>query len=1222
MEHDMTQPLVTIFFLTYNRPHLFPEALYSIQNQTFPNFRVIVLDNGSTPPITLPECIASDPRFNLIRNDDNANGRAIYLDLIRSIETKYTAYLFDDDRWAPDKLARQVAFLESSPDTIACFSHAKLVDEFGRHLVEAEANNPFSVPNRTRSEWVRQFFFRGNCLCQASALVRAKVLATAHPLSPYFQLPDFAIWVALLAHGDLYIIQEPLTIFNWATDGSNESAINTPAKSNRLNFDYSRIYHQFLNLPHDVLCDAFELPHISSQDAVTAAIFQGAVNCGDEAHFRFGAELAEARFKHHYLNGDHASAAYWERYAKIGASQTQGISAKESVPMDKHYQTWLTKRELVRADRQFSCSQEGETQPFLHIIVRISPGEEFLLANTLDSLGGQFYPNWHLEIITELAPPEGLNDIPCIGWHTTKTEIQKDTIDTLVNLREFDWCIDIPAGARLDPFYLWRLSSQVKIDPTISCLFVDDDCFNESGERFSPRFKPGVNQAALQSADLAGPICIRRDLWQATGGASPRIGSPWFEKMLKVADISGWNSIKHIPDVLISYPEKFPNHFESCLTSLIENFKGKNIDVDIVPVNSRSWNIRYPLSTAPTVSIAIISQCQLDLLSRCFDSIITKTNYPHFEIIVASTDADQDPELSAWLLQSQQKTSIPIRIAKTSLPGNTAALCNTGVHASTNDMVLLIDEAAVVIQKNWLEELVRTCLQPDVAATSPRLIAPGSGLAKNAGNVLGLEGVVGSPYQNGIKLGTPGYLDILLLARDVSALPSGCMLVRKTAYLAVGGMDETELGSHFIHADFCQKLAMHNLRSIYQPLATVVHGDIDGLPAYYSAEQKANFVADQARATTTFYQRWHKSVAVNRFWNPNLSLANSTPSPEVGYRPIWQYLPSEAPRILARTLTNGQGAIRLSTPLQALRKAGLAAECIWPQKGTREPSVAEILRLAPKTMIVQNYLNDIQLPGLQAWHSLPNRPFMVYALDDLITDMAASNQMRKNIPADSRARVKYALARCDRMVVSTDFLAETYRHFIPDIRVVPNLLEQEVWLPLSSKKRTSSKARIGWAGGTTHQGDLLLLKEIIEETRDEAEWVFFGMCPDEIRPLIAEYHPFAAFSEYPARLASLNLDIAVAPLAQIPFNQGKSNLRLLEYGALGIPVVCSDIDPYQNSPACCLPNKPKAWIEALRARIHDADTREQEGIAMRKWVQQHFLLENNLETWLAAHLPD
>jgi glycosyltransferase involved in cell wall biosynthesis len=208
------------------------------------------------------------------------------------------------------------------------------------------------------------------------------------------------------------------------------------------------------------------------------------------------------------------------------------------------------------------------------------------------------------------------------------------------------------------------------------------------------------------------------------------------------------------------------------------------------------------------------------------------------------------------------------------------------------------------------------------------------------------------------------------------------------------------------------------------------------------------------------------------------------------------------------------------------------------------------------------------------------------------------------------------------MVVSTDFLAHEYRHLISDIRVIPNRLEQELWLPLQNKTRTGNKPRIGWAGGTTHQGDLVLIKEVIEQTRHEADWIFLGMCPDEIRPLITEYHPFGPLERYPERLAALSLDIAVAPLAPIPFNQGKSNLRLLEYGILGIPVVCTNIDPYRNSPAHCVANTTKAWTTALRDKIYNPGAREHEGNVLRQWVLQNYLQENHLDEWLNAHLPN
>jgi glycosyltransferase involved in cell wall biosynthesis len=604
------------------------------------------------------------------------------------------------------------------------------------------------------------------------------------------------------------------------------------------------------------------------------------------------------------------------------------------------------------------------------------------------------------------------------------------------------------------------------------------------------------------------------------------------------------------------------------------------------------------------------------------NSLIDTTAYPDYEIVLVVPAIPNDIELDSWLEYCKETTGGAIRYIRPEAGSNFAALCNFAAETIPNELITFISEGCVAIHPEWLEELVRTTLQENVAATSPRLITAGDAAVENAGCVRGLNGLIGTPYQGKVGLEAPGYLDALIVARDICILPSSCFLVRTLDFNRIGGMDAAELGCNDLAvADFCQKLMRDGFRLLYQPLATLVQGKSESLESAFAPEKTAHSAVALAHAERRFSERWLKNGATDPYWNPNLSLIDSTPSIETCYLPQWQHQPLPAPRIMARNLTNGQGDFRITSYLSALRNAGMASECVWPQDGGREPSTSEILRLAPDVVIVQHYINDLQLAGLDALHALSSRPFLVFTLDDLMTNLADSNPFRKNIPADNRSRLKYALARCDRMVVSTDFLAESYRHLIADIRIVPNRLQQEVWLPLRSRKRTSKKPRIGWAGGTTHQGDLILLKEIIEQTHHEADWVFFGMCPDEIRPFLSEYHALVNFSDYPAQLAALSLDIAVAPLAQIPFNQGKSNLRLLEYGILGIPVVCTDIDPYQDSPACCVANTAEAWTKALRERIHDADAREREGGAMRQWVHQNYLLENHLEEWLSAHLP-
>ena len=109
------------------------------------------------------------------------------------------------------------------------------------------------------------------------------------------------------------------------------------------------------------------------------------------------------------------------------------------------------------------------------------------------------------------------------------------------------------------------------------------------------------------------------------------------------------------------------------------------------------------------------------------------------------------------------------------------------------------------------------------------------------------------------------------------------------------------------------------------------------------------------------------------------------------------------------------------------------------------------------------------------------------------------------------------------------------------------------------------------------------------------------------------------FEQYPAKLASLDLDLAVAPLEVNRFNECKSNLRLLEYGILGWPVVCSDVLPYRGAPVTRVPNRPEAWLEAIRARIHDLDEAQKEGEALQRWVREGWMLEDHLGEWIEAY---
>jgi glycosyltransferase involved in cell wall biosynthesis len=161
--------------------------------------------------------------------------------------------------------------------------------------------------------------------------------------------------------------------------------------------------------------------------------------------------------------------------------------------------------------------------------------------------------------------------------------------------------------------------------------------------------------------------------------------------------------------------------------------------------------------------------------------------------------------------------------------------------------------------------------------------------------------------------------------------------------------------------------------------------------------------------------------------------------------------------------------------------------------------------------------------------------------------------------------------------------------------------------------------RVGWVGAGQHQGDLELVNTVVRELAAEVDWIFMGMCTDEIKPLLTEFHGFVSIGDYPKKMSSLDLDIAIAPIEDNFFNQCKSNLRLLEYGAMGWPVVCSDVYPYRtdNPPVLRVKNDPAEWVNAIRS-LYDGKRRHANAEALHQWVLSKYKLESKSKNWFKS----
>jgi glycosyltransferase involved in cell wall biosynthesis len=186
----MTPPIVTVLMPVYNGERYLREAVESILAQTLESFEFLVIDDGSTDQTGAICRSFADPRIRVIRHERNAGLVSALNSAIDLITTKYVARMDADDVALPDRLARQVALLESRPDIAACGSWA-------RELVNGRLRD---VMRRPSGEYLRQTVWRPVPIFNPTACMRTEVLRELRYLPDYVHAEDYDFWLRLCRH--------------------------------------------------------------------------------------------------------------------------------------------------------------------------------------------------------------------------------------------------------------------------------------------------------------------------------------------------------------------------------------------------------------------------------------------------------------------------------------------------------------------------------------------------------------------------------------------------------------------------------------------------------------------------------------------------------------------------------------------------------------------------------------------------------------------------------------------------------------------------------------------------------------------------------------------------------------------------------------------------------------------------------------------------------------
>lgn len=886
---------------------------------------------------------------------------------------------------------------------------------------------------------------------------------------------------------------------------------------------------------------------------------------------------------------------------------------------------WLPEGRWLPQERDWALqtvhdwSQSGAAAPRITLALLPHPGHP--AQGTLQSIAGQWFAVHNLaELPSSLLPSSPAQDLLAAANHA------------LTN-NDADWLGLIDAGDQLAPDALFRIAHAVREHPQWQIVSTDEDQITVDGQHTNPHCKPDFNLDYLRSLPyVGGLLLIRRDLFEALGGFDPQAeGAEDYDLMLRAWEHlqrtgAGEAAIGHVPEVLYhrlqgsGHTQKsVPEILQAGHSALQRHFERLGIAAQVQPGPfPPSFRVRWPLPEArPLVSILVPTRDQLPLLQRCVESVIEKTKYPAYEILIIDNDS-QTIDARNYLAAIEAKEAElggRLRVVRQPGPFNFSAMNNAAARAARGEYLLLLNNDTAALHDDWLDEMMGHAVRPDVGIVGAKLLYP-DGKIQHAGVILGLRGPAEHPF-----IGRPpedrGYFGRAQLTQDLSAVTGACLLVRKSVYEQAGGLDEQAFKVSYNDIDLCLKVREAGLRIVFTPYALLMHegsaSQKSGTETQPDNAKLKRFAAEK----DAMYAKWLPQLAFDPAYNRHLSLASTDflldDQPCLSWDPDWR----PRPRVLVHSADReGCGEYRIIAPMRALNRAGLTQG--WETMRLFEPP--EMERMQPDSLVVQRQMEWPQIEALER-HARTSKAFRVFEIDDLITNLPHKSVHKSTIHKDIAKRFRKAAGLCNRLVVATEPLAKAYAHFTDEVVVQPNYLEAARWGHLQPARAERSKPRVGWAGGVGHTGDLELIADLVRDTASEVDWVFFGLCPEALKPLVKEFHPGVPLDQYAAKLAALDLDLAVAPLEDNAFNEAKSHLRLLEYGILGYPVICSDLTPYQGDfPVTRVANRYRDWTRALREAISDRAALRAQGDALRAKVLADWMMEDHLDTWLKAWL--
>jgi GT2 family glycosyltransferase len=552
------------------------------------------------------------------------------------------------------------------------------------------------------------------------------------------------------------------------------------------------------------------------------------------------------------------------------------------------YAEWLENHdwpEYLVADA-IRLEREGfALQPRFSVVMVATAADAGALERSLESLLAQTYPHWELLVV--MPSPSAPDRARLLATYAAReTRLHPLTAEPGASYAVAanhglqsaggDYCLLLEPDDQLSPHAFHALAKAVNAVPGARLLYSDEDRLDQDGRRFAPHFKPDWNPDLFLSHNyvsraVAYPTGLMRELGGMRAGFDDAEG---YDLLLRISERLRPEEIAHIPKILYhrrirdesgqAADESAARAGVAGLRALREHLARLAYPAEAAagPV-SGSYRIHHPVpDPAPRVSLLVPTRDGLHVLEKCVDSILEKTTYPNYEIIILDNQS-REPETLVWFESIGRDPRV--RVVAYDHPFNYSAINNFGVRQAHGTVIGLINNDVEVISPDWLTEMVAHACRPDIGCVGAKLYYS-DGAVQHGGVILGIGGVAGHVYRH-FPQDHPGYFNRLLLTQNLSAVTAACLLVRREVYEQAGGLNEVDLMVALNDVDFCLKVREAGYRNLWTPFAELYHHESVSRGADDTPEKKLRF----EREFAYMRRRWARELDADPAYNCNLS---------------------------------------------------------------------------------------------------------------------------------------------------------------------------------------------------------------------------------------------------------------------------------------------------------------------------------------------------------------